>query len=1034
MKRFFNKLGKSPILFIVLCILCTVFVSAYDTENIGIGAGGAFYEPLINPTDSSNYIAFSDMNGLYRSDDSGASWERTETTTPLFHACFSDSGILYAGGYGLFRSTDNGKTLEMIYPDTDHLVDKLTSEDRGDHIYAEDYRSEYIPCICSDIDSIWFLAVEGTGERTVNLMSLTADGACVAAYSLEDDEIMSMASYNSSLYTYFSTDMDVTEWSSALDFKIAVTDLGICFSDKKDVYLFDPELNSISLIYSAVGEIVDLKQIGNYLYILDDHDGGTDILFTDDFVDLYDLSDYIDLPNSHSIYGEKYYFEWHFSKICGNDDDSIFLIFTSKLETDSPFDIGGVIKYDGANFHWVYDHLNYNYKAFPDMVEGFWDYSQFLGIAADPNDDDHCIVTSITSIYDLHYGDGIHSAQNLRGNEHYIDDIQYIASTGLNNQTSYFVREDPFDKDHLLLCVTDTGLHISYDGGESFRIFEYHDDFIGDTWESNCYDAYFDPNTEGLVYGLWASVHDAPYTPSLNDANANGCFAVSYDGGVTWDNTYSSGIPENSIPVKMSVREDGDYLTIAVATFNNGFYISYDSGRTFEKVGNVMTEYNGMIWGEDVVLVEDELYCLTACHDLDGFTPSALYKIELSSGYTEKIDLGEISNARSLTYDSEHGLFINVVPRLKYGFRADIDAWYYYYDCGGIFAYDNGELSQIFELQSGVYNSAFTSDGTMYATGRMGNIYIKTADSDVFDIYREGLFKHLKNVCFSNDERTMYVTSFGGGTYRIPILHLHNSNSVYTVTFIDYDGSVISTQVVPKGGSAQLPTEPTREADENYHYTFAKWDIPSDNVYSNITVTASYISEPHTKDNIYSNGDSTHTTVCEICDKSVVESCFDDDSDGYCDICGYDLNLIKLTKESGFKNGEKYLITYADNALCSSMNTQNVQLCEKNGYFTTSDKLTDNMLWTYKDGYLYTTEYGQTYYLCVNQGFGWNARNTLSTNGNRYWSNTWEYRNGSLYTMIYDGPRNTAQYIVIKNGKASLASSGNGIVIYRICE
>ncbi|MBQ9949404.1 MAG: S8 family serine peptidase [Clostridia bacterium] len=59
--------------------------------------------------------------------------------------------------------------------------------------------------------------------------------------------------------------------------------------------------------------------------------------------------------------------------------------------------------------------------------------------------------------------------------------------------------------------------------------------------------------------------------------------------------------------------------------------------------------------------------------------------------------------------------------------------------------------------------------------------------------------------------------------------------NVYTVTFCDYDGTVISTQEVEHGASATAPEAPTRTG-----YTFAGWDKDFSNVTEDITVTAQY--------------------------------------------------------------------------------------------------------------------------------------------------------------------------------------------------
>jgi hypothetical protein len=57
----------------------------------------------------------------------------------------------------------------------------------------------------------------------------------------------------------------------------------------------------------------------------------------------------------------------------------------------------------------------------------------------------------------------------------------------------------------------------------------------------------------------------------------------------------------------------------------------------------------------------------------------------------------------------------------------------------------------------------------------------------------------------------------------------------YTVTFVDWDGTVISTQQVEEGEAAQAPADPEREG-----WTFIGWDTDFSSVTENLTVTALY--------------------------------------------------------------------------------------------------------------------------------------------------------------------------------------------------
>ncbi len=229
-------------------------------------------------------------------------------------------------------------------------------------------------------------------------------------------------------------------------------------------------------------------------------------------------------------------------------------------------------------------------------------------------------------------------------------------TNGIDEQTTYGVREDPFHENVLLLLNTDLGLIRSENGGKSWV---RTNNGIPGKWNNTVYDLAFDAKKENYVYSIWSGRHDAPYYPVNETDGVYGGFAISKDGGKTWDAAYSSGIPENAIPVKMDVvyPKDSSELTIYVATFNKGFFVSYDSGKTFNEINNGIKKVSyrdgeayQYILASDIEVKDGHIFGITARSYYNNATqPGEIY--EYINGKWNKLDIPEnLTIPRNLYY------------------------------------------------------------------------------------------------------------------------------------------------------------------------------------------------------------------------------------------------------------------------------------------------------------------------------------------------------------------------------------------------
>ena len=113
--------------------------------------------------------------------------------------------------------------------------------------------------------------------------------------------------------------------------------------------------------------------------------------------------------------------------------------------------------------------------------------------------------------------------------------------------------------------------------------------------------------------------------------------------------------------------------------------------------------------------------------------------------------------------------------------------------------------------------------------------------------------------------------------------------NTYTVTFKDWDGTVLKTQEVQYGGDAEAPADPTRVG-----YTFTGWDKAFTNIMADLVVTAQY--EINTYTVTFKDWDGTELKTQEVQYGGDAEAPADPTRTGYT-FTGWDKAFTNITAD-----------------------------------------------------------------------------------------------------------------------------------------
>lgn len=746
-------------------------LSGLKATTLGIGGGGLLCNPVISPFDGNTMAVIPDMGGIYISHNAGLDWTRKNLQGLTVKAHFDPNreGVVYAGGSGLYRSTDNGNSFMLVFPKEEEIVERRNNDETTmQYLFTDSNYPTY------------------KQVKDILVNPNDSDNIFVLTYYGKEGIVFESKNNGNSFEQIFSYKKKSSSGSNILfDYNMLLyqreTDT-LFYSVEEGVFRYDRKDGDCRQVYGSEYGIVNMTYFfengKTYFVVIENAEGwgkfATRVFYTTDFTpeNTTDVTRKIvnglqDTFDAGGYTGVTY--DWKFEYIAANSLNNIYVTQKSFANNSAyPYNIAGIIRFNGESGKWLYGNP-YKNHATDTLAEKGWIDGNIAayGIALSEKSKDAVLYTTLCGVY--------YSPDSERFYQRYCrtvkdGNVTKYVTNGIDEQTTYGVRVDPFNKDNILLLNTDLGLIVSDDNGASWSRALTG---VEPAWTNTVYDAQFDRRNKNVVYSVWSGRHDMPYEPGneTDGAAIKGGFAISVDAGKTWDSTYSVGLPQSATPVKMSIvypQNEKDELTIYVATMNHGFFVSYDTGKTFieinegiERVSYKEGENYRYILAEDIEAKDGRVFGCTARSRYNGAVQSGEV-FELVNNRWEKIEMPPDVQTPRDTYYHDGTLYISATVVRTWAPNGVID---YESVGGGLYAYNNGQIRRIFDEKISVTGVQFDSKGVMYLSDVNGNIYRKTVDGDYVKIY-SNFHSISKGVQLENDD-VLYLPTLGGGLLKL---------------------------------------------------------------------------------------------------------------------------------------------------------------------------------------------------------------------------------------------------------------------------
>jgi len=270
----------------------------------------------------------------------------------------------------------------------------------------------------------------------------------------------------------------------------------------------------------------------------------------------------------------------------------------------------------------------------------------------------------------------------------------------------------------------------------------------------------------------------------------------------------------------------GGWVTGEVEETNNRPSPVYTPGSTYTLTSN--TTFHALYYIRTEEGASDDTFVLYSGEITDGD-----YLITYNAGaLTASVNSGTRLDYTSITATDDAVVTENAA--IVWNVTKQADGYYTIYNAStGMYAAGNGTKNKAALLASVTDYAKWIATGdTTYEFENLGN---KNAGVNAM-LRRNNTYGFATYSTTTGGALTLYKR--GSGSTLAPTSL--PGQPAYTVTFADYDGTVISSETYFEGDTVTVPANPTRPADDEYTYEFAGWTPAVTAVTGDATYTATY--------------------------------------------------------------------------------------------------------------------------------------------------------------------------------------------------